>query len=709
MPPRQYKIRSGVTMNRLGQATSPYLQQHAQNPVDWWEWSPQAFEVAAQREVPVFLSVGYAACHWCHVMAHESFEDPKIAKILNDGFVSIKVDREERPDVDALYMRATQALTGQGGWPMTVFLDTAGRPFYAGTYFPPEPRHGLPSFEQLLGGLSRVWKDEPERVTSTAASLTEAISRHAATAIPEPSAPDPEMSPTEVLDTAINAGAMTLRDQYDSRNAGFGGVPKFPPGMALEFLLRYEALTGEHWALVMVQETCHRMARGGMYDQLGGGFARYSVDAEWIVPHFEKMLYDNAQLLRLYAHLWRATGDALALRVATETANFLRSKLLTAEGGFASALDADSDTVIAGVGREGAFYVWEESTLAEVLDPVDSKWLQDLCAVGNPHTFESVSSVLQLQADPSDWDRWLRIRAMLADARERRPRPARDDKIVAAWNGLAITALVEAGKILDRPEWIQTAITCGELLHTTHVSGTGSETTLARVSRDGSVGAPPGVLEDYGAVANAFLALYQATGVDHWQTRANDLLDAALIRFRTDGHFVDADRAADQLVASITDISDNAYPSGTSSILEALVTATLLTQRSDYGHAVDLCMRELAPTIGERARFSGWTLAVIAAQLDGPVEVKVSGGTRAERRIMQRTAYLSTRPGLVVTVAQQPGSQPETSPASAQVCKENICELPTNDRAELAQALGVRVDLPSAVDTSEPDNRYALD
>ena len=672
-------------MNRLASATSPYLQQHADNPVDWWEWGSEAFAAAAERDVPVFLSVGYAACHWCHVMAHESFENPEVAALLNDQFVSIKVDREERPDVDALYMRATQALTGQGGWPMTVFLDPDGQPFYAGTYFPPEPRHGMPSFTELLAGISRVWTQERDRVAGTAQSLTEAISRHAATAVPTSEASEAQAALPDVLRAAMDRSALALQQQYDPQNAGFGGAPKFPPSMALEFLLRYEAISGEPWALDLVTQTCHRMARGGMYDQIGGGFARYSVDNQWVIPHFEKMLYDNALLLRLYAHLWRATGDPLAKRVTHETAAFLLSELATPQGGFASALDADSDGVIANVGREGAFYVWDAQTLIDALGADDAEWVQHLCAVDNPHTFESVSSVLQLREDPQDWERWNRLRAKLAASRATRPAPARDDKIVAAWNGLAITALVEAGEVLEQPTWIEAAAACGKLLADVHVRGDGDQTTVSRVSRDGVVGDPPGVLEDYGALANAFLALYGATGLPSWLEQAQDLITAALVRFHRNDQFVDVDAAAEQLVAVITDVSDNAYPSGTSAILGALATAGTLAPETDLLTALDAQLRRFSPIMGEQARFNGELLAVMAARSTGPVEVKLMGGSGDPSRLRHIT-YLSNSPGLVIN-PQEPG----VASASAQVCRDNVCLLPTSDATALRGELDVRI------------------
>jgi len=428
--------------NRLADSTSPYLQQHADNPVDWWEWSEEAFEEARRRGVPVFISVGYSACHWCHVMAHESFEDEATAALLNDNFVSIKVDREERPDVDAVYMDATVALTGHGGWPMSVFADADGKPFYAGTYFPPQPRHGMPSFPQLLTAITESWRDRRDEVAGAADRITKALAereRAVASDGTPPSAAD--------LDTAVTA----LRQSYDTARGGFGRAPKFPPSMVLEFLLRHAARTGSPESLAMVQGTCEAMARGGIYDQLGGGFARYSVDDAWVVPHFEKMLYDNALLLRVYLHWWRATGDPLAERIVRETAEWMLRDMRTPEGGFAAAWDADSE------GVEGKFYAWTPEQLVEVLGEDDGRWAAALLEVTPAGTFEHGASTLQLLRDPDDRERWARIRQQLFDARALRVPPGRDDKVVAAWNGLAIAALAEAGSLLDEPEWIDAA------------------------------------------------------------------------------------------------------------------------------------------------------------------------------------------------------------------------------------------------------------
>jgi uncharacterized protein YyaL (SSP411 family) len=477
--------------NRLASATSPYLLQHADNPVDWWEWGPEAFAEAKRRDVPVLLSVGYAACHWCHVMAHESFEDQATADYLNEHYVSIKVDREERPDVDSVYMAATVATTGHGGWPMTCVLDHEGRPFFAGTYFPDQPRHGQPSFTQLLQAITEAWTERRDDIGATAVNITAHISAAAAL---EGAAP---------LDRdVIDAAAAKVSREFDDVNAGFGGSPKFPPSMLLEFQLRHGGVGIEQAAA-----TLERMARGGIYDQLGGGFARYSVDARWVVPHFEKMLYDNALLLSAYTSWYAVSESDLAQRVARETGAFLLGELCTPQGGFSSALDADSE------GAEGTYYVWTPAQLADVLGPDDGAWAADLLTVTGQGTFEHGSSVLQLLADPGEGAetagiaRWAAVRERLLAARVLRVRPAEDDKVVAAWNGLAISALARAAGILDEPRFLDGAVRAAQLLWDLHfVAG-----RLRRVSRAGVVGQHAGVLEDYGCVADGFVALAEAT------------------------------------------------------------------------------------------------------------------------------------------------------------------------------------------------------
>ncbi|MDQ1706261.1 MAG: uncharacterized protein QOF18_2627, partial [Frankiaceae bacterium] len=512
--------------NRLDTATSPYLQQHKDNPVDWWPWGAEAFAAAQRRGVPILLSVGYAACHWCHVMAHESFEDEQVAAYVNEHFVCVKVDREERPDVDAVYMEATQAMTGHGGWPMTCFLTPAGEPFFCGTYFPPTDRPGMPSFLRVAASVADAWTNRREELEAAGADVVRQLAEHGR--------PAPATGPG-LPAAALDAAAARLDAEHDDRWGGFGGAPKFPPSMALEFLLRHHARTGDERSLAMVSTTCERMARGGIYDQLAGGFARYSTDAHWVVPHFEKMLYDNALLSRIYAHWWRATGEPLARRVALETCDWMLSELRTAEGGFASALDADSE------GVEGKFYAF---TAAEA-GPVAA----EMFAVTDEGTFEHGQSVLQLLADPVDPVAFAAERSRLLSARSQRVRPARDDKVVAAWNGLAIAALADCGVLLDRPDLVDAAVRCAELIADVHVVEIDGESRLRRVSRDGAVGTPAGVLEDHADVADGLLALHQATGARRWLDLAGRLLDSAVAHFDDgNGGFYDTADDAERLV-----------------------------------------------------------------------------------------------------------------------------------------------------------------
>ncbi|MBV9823124.1 MAG: thioredoxin domain-containing protein, partial [Actinobacteria bacterium] len=530
--------------NRLVDSTSPYLAQHAGNPVDWWPWCAEAFDEARRRDVPVLLSVGYAACHWCHVMAHESFENAEVAAVLNNGFVAIKVDREERPDIDAVYLAATAAMTGHGGWPMTCLLTPSGEPFFCGTYF---PRDG---FLRLLAAAGEAWTERRDEVLETGGRIVQALRSALA-------AGEPRTLGAEVLGEAV----ARLGQQFDGREGGYGSAPKFPPSMVVEFLLRHHGRTGSAEALEQARLTCEAMARGGIYDQLAGGFARYSVDAGWVVPHFEKMLYDNAQLLRVYLHLWRATRSPLAERVARETARFLLRDLRTPDGTFASALDADTE------GVEGLTYVWTPEQLAEVLGEADGAAAADLLGVTAQGTFELGSSTLQLRADPPDPQWWSQVRPRLLAARDRRPQPARDDKAITAWNGLAIAALAEAGVLLEEPEYLSAARRTAEFLLERHWR----DGRLRRSSRAGVVGDAMGVAEDYGDLAEGLLALHQATAEPRWLAAAGQLLEVALTHFADgDGGFFDTADDAEVLFSRPRDASDNAAPAGQSALAGAL-------------------------------------------------------------------------------------------------------------------------------------------
>jgi uncharacterized protein YyaL (SSP411 family) len=658
-------------VNRLGTATSPYLLQHADNPVDWWPWQPEAFEEARRRDLPVLISVGYAACHWCHVMAHESFEDKGVAALLNERFVAVKVDREERPDVDAVYMSATQAMTGQGGWPMTVFATPEGQPFFSGTYFP------RPHFVRLLESVSAAWREQRAAVLEQGTAVVKAVAGPKATG--GPAGP----MTAEVLDAAAGA----LAKQFDEVRGGFGGAPKFPPHMIMLFLLRHHQRTGSQRSLEMVRHTAQQMARGGIYDQVAGGFARYSVDATWTVPHFEKMLYDNALLLRVYTQLWRLTGDPLAARVARETADFLHNGLSTAQGAFASALDADTD------GEEGLTYVWTPAQLSEALGDEDGSFAADLYGVTEAGTFEHGTSVLRLLQDidgvePVIASRVLSVRNRLGTVRAQRPQPGRDDKVVAAWNGLAVTALAEYSALTGQETLAVPAATMLADLH--FVDG-----RLRRVSRDGTVGEPVGVLEDYGSVAEAFCAVHQLTGDGRWLGLAGELVDIAMQRFADGrGGYYDTADDAEVLVARPADPTDNATPSGRSAMAAALTAFAALSGQPRYHEAAQDALADVAPLAAKHPRFAGYSFAVGEALLSGPYEIAVAGG---EGELLD-TARRLAPPGAVIVAGEpdRPGvpllrDRPliDGRP-TGYVCRGFVCDRPVTSAADLAAQLAVR-------------------
>jgi len=653
--------------NRLAAATSPYLLQHRDNPVDWWEWEPAAFAEAAARDVPVFLSVGYSACHWCHVMAHQSFEDAEVARILNEGYVSVKVDREERPDVDAVYTAATQALTGQGGWPMTVLMTPDREPFFCGTYFPRE------QLLQVLDAVSDAWRDRRDEVLTSSTDIVGAL-RSA-------SAPPPHALSTDHLDAA----AAALRPQFDAARGGFGRAPKFPPSLVLEFLLRHHARTGDPGSLEMVAATAEAMARGGLYDQLAGGFARYSVDVSWVVPHFEKMLYDNALLTRVYAHWWRTSGSPLAERIARETADFMIRDLGTREGGFASALDADA------AGVEGLTYAWSPPQLAAVLGAEEADRAAALLRVTEDGTFEDGLSTLQLPVDPDDPVWWDDVRTRLLVARQGRPQPGRDDKVVTAWNGLAVAALADLGALLGESRYVDAARTCAAFLLDTHLV----DGRLRRSSRDGAVGHAVGVADDYGDLAEGLLALHQATGEPRWLAAAGGLLDTALEHFADDdGGFHDTADDAETLFTRPRALGDNVEPSGTSALAGALLTYGALTGSSRHLDAASAAVDAVGAVAAQSPRFAGWALAVAEARAAGPLQVAVAGSGPAAAALVA-VARASASPGLVV-VAGDPDTtgvpllaeRPlvDGRPA-AYLCRGFVCDRPTTDPDELRRLL----------------------
>ncbi len=657
--------------NRLDNATSPYLRQHADNPVHWQQWTPEALAEAAARDVPILLSIGYAACHWCHVMAHESFEDNEVAAAMNDGFVNIKVDREERPDLDAVYMNATVALTGQGGWPMTCFLTPDGRPFFCGTYYP------KPNFLQLLAAVTETWRTRRGEVEEASDRIAGEL-RSMASGLP---GGGPPVQPA-LCDHAV---AAVLQDE-DVERGGFGRAPKFPPSALLEALLRSHERTGDILPVEAVERTCTAMARGGIYDQLAGGFARYSVDASWVVPHFEKMLYDNVLLLRLYAHWARRTSNPLARKVADETARFMIDDLGVG-GMFTSSLDADAD------GREGLTYVWTPAQLREVLGDDDGRWAAELFNVTDNGTFEHGSSVLQLLSDPDDANRFDRVRAALLAARLTRPQPGRDDKVVTAWNGLAITALAEASVALDRPEFLDAAIQCARSVVDLHVV----DGRLRRASLGGRVGGSAAILEDHALLATGLLTLYQLTGDASWLDAATGLLDVALDHFDDqdrDGRWFDSADDAEQLMVRPADPLDGATPSGASTIAEALQLAAHLVpadRAGRYAAAADATLASATTILARLPRSGGHWLAVAEAAVRGPIQIAVACDPRLSELL---SAARELAPGGAVVVGGPVNSSELLvdrdrvgGSDAAYVCRGRVCDLPVTTREDLAAAL----------------------
>jgi uncharacterized protein len=657
-------------VNRLGSTTSPYLLQHADNPVDWWPWGPQALAEAQRRDVPLLISVGYAACHWCHVMAHESFENEAIGAKVNEGFVAVKVDREEHPDVDAVYMSATQAMTGQGGWPMTVFATPDGQPFLCGTYYPRQ------QFDRLLDAVSQAWQTQREDIVRQGQAVVEAIASPAL------------FTGNALSERILNDGATRLVAAHDTAYGGFGqGGPKFPPHLAMLFLLRNYQRTQDKNVLEAVQHTAEAMARGGIYDQIEGGFHRYAVDGHWIVPHFEKMLYDNALLLRAYTLLWRLTGDGLAERIARETYAFLAERMATPEGGFASAFDADTE------GVEGSTYVWTPRQMEEALGADDAAFAADLFGVTEEGNFEDGATVLTLARDadaagPEVKQRWATVRRKLAEKRETRPQPATDDKVVAAWTGLAITAMCEYARLAGDGDSTQVT-KAATLLKERHIV----DGRLRRVSRNGVVGEPVGVLEDYGSVAEAFTAMHQLTGEPQWLDAARDLLDTAVELFVEDGRVYDTAKDAQKLFTRPADPTDNATPSGASAFAAALIAYSALSGEPSYREHAEAVIRTVGELIAQHPRFAGYSGAAAEALLSGPVEIAVA--TTDPDDAMARAAIEKAPPGAVIVIGEPDrvgvpllANRPMIDGrATAYVCRGFVCELPLTDPVALSTML----------------------
>ena len=666
-------------MNRLADETSPYLLQHAGNPVDWYPWSEEAFERARAEDKPILLSVGYAACHWCHVMEHESFEDEETARLMNESFVSVKVDREERPDVDGLYMEAVTAMTGHGGWPMTVALTPDGKPFWGGTYFPPEPRFGMPSFRQVLVALAEAYRARRDDLERQATRLVEAIQ--------EGSSRSPSADPltTSLLSDAVPA----LERQFDHVHGGFGGAPKFPPASTLEFLLRMARAGARPEALEMATHTLDRMAAGGMYDQLGGGFHRYSVDAIWLVPHFEKMLYDNALLASAYLHGWVLTGDERYRRVVEETLDYLLREMRLPEGGFASAQDADTE------GEEGLTYVWTPEEIREIVGEEAAQAIARRYGVTPEGNFEG-RSILFL-ADPSaPEDR--EALATLLEARSRRPQPLRDDKALAAWNGLALAAFAEAGARLDRPDYLIAARDVAEFLLGPLSDGRGR---LLRTFREG-VAKIEGYLEDYANVANGLLELSFATGELRWLEEARRLADVARELFGDPvrgGFFFDSAEGA-TLVARRKEFDDHPTPSGNSMIAHVLLRLARIYGDAELERDAVGVFRLARPFLERAPAAVGHMLCALDLHFSPPREIAVVGPPDDARTDeLRRTVLARWEPNTVYAFSPGGGDPAaERVPLlagkglvdgrpAAYVCESFACRAPVTSGDELAAAL----------------------
>jgi uncharacterized protein YyaL (SSP411 family) len=675
--------------NGLAGQTSPYLLQHAHNPVAWFPWGEEAFAKAREEDKPIFLSIGYAACHWCHVMAHESFEDDATAALLNERFVSIKVDREERPDIDSIYMDAVQAMNGSGGWPLSAFITPAGRPFYAGTYYPPEARHGLPSFRQVLTGLSEAWRDRRDEIDAQSVRVTEAIAR----------AGELE-GPAEPLTAEITASALAkLREQFDGRWGGFGGAPKFPQPMTLEFLLR-QALRGEPDALEMVVITLDRMADGGMYDQIGGGFSRYSTDAAWHVPHFEKMLYDNALLARLYVRAWQVTKNDRYRRVAADTLDYLVREMQHADGGFWSSQDADSE------GVEGKFFVWSWDQLVDLVGEAvatafgatrDGNW-DGTNVLWHPIPITGIAAEFGMGTEPLSGEIDA-ARAVLFEVRARRVHPGTDDKVVTAWNAMAIEAFAEAGRAFDEPTYVRVAERCAAFVL---AELRGPDGRLVRSWREGVAGGP-GFSDDHALLGSALLALYGTTFDLRWFLEARALADELLERFQDREHggfFLTGTDAGADLVIRPKELYDNAVPSGNSVAADVLLRLELLTGSARYGEAAERALRLVMDGATRAPGGFGHALCALDLYLGPSKELAVVGDRADPNTSGLLQEVLGTyRPNLVVALAA-PGDraaaaeiellrdrvQVDHAP-TAYVCERFACKLPVTSPAALAEQL----------------------
>ena len=676
--------------NHLINETSPYLLQHAHNPVDWYPWGEEAFGKAKAENKPVLLSIGYSACHWCHVMAHESFEDEAIAELMNEHFVNIKVDREERPDLDQIYMNAVQMMTHHGGWPMTVFLTPDGVPFYGGTYFPPQDRYNMPGFPRILISVAEAFRDRPDDVSATSSSVLKELERVSTAAGSD------EPISKETLDAAY----LALLRTYDATNGGFGGAPKFPPSMTLEFLMRVHARTSNQEALNIVSHTLRKMANGGIYDHLGGGFHRYSVDAVWLVPHFEKMLYDNALLSRLYLHYFQLTGDEQARDTAKGILDYVLREMTDDGGGFYSTQDADSE------GHEGKFFVWTIDEIKTALGDADSPLFcayYNVTESGNfegknilnvTRSLEEVAGELKIKTNDAR-ESIERSRKKLFEIRERRVKPDRDEKILTAWNGLMLASFAEGGAILQNDDYLNAARRNAEfVLEKLHRDG-----LLLRTSKDGKAKLN-GYLEDYAFFSEALLTLSEATGELRWMTEALKLTDRMLEEFwdAENGGFFFTGKSHETLIVRSKDYFDNATPSGNSVAAAALLRLAMLTDNDDYRNRAVAVLHEISDSARRYPSGFGYALSAADFHLSTPKEIAIVGKDVASTVEFLREIWGRYLPNKVVATAT-PEDRPDSTPvvllhqkpllgsATAYVCEHYTCKEPATDVSTLRKHL----------------------
>ena len=675
--------------NRLAEESSPYLLQHADNPVEWYPWSEEALQKAREEDKPILLSIGYAACHWCHVMAHESFEDPETAAYMNEHFVNVKVDREERPDLDSIYMNAVVAMTGQGGWPMTVFLTPEGYPFYGGTYFPPGPRHGMPSFKQVMSSIVRAWNEQREDIRENAQEIGQHIGRRL-------NLGGQEGTLNETLfDNALEG----LHKSFDPEKGGFGQAPKFPQAMAIEFLLRMARQRDDKMALHMAEHTLEMMWRGGMYDHVGGGFARYSTDNDWLVPHFEKMLYDNALLSRAYLHAWQITGRPLYRRVVEETLDWVVREMCHDRGGFYSSMDADSE------GEEGKFYVWRPDEVRAVLDEDEAELISryyDVTERGNwegksilhvTHPLEKVAAEIGMSEETARAT-LERAREKLYAARAERVWPGTDDKVLTAWNGLMLAAFAEAGRALNRPDYTEIAVQNAEFLYETMRTGEGR---LLRTWKEGAGARYNGYLEDYAYLADGLLALYQTVFDERWFRWVQELVDVMMTRFldEEDGGFFDTSDDHEDLIHRPKEVQDNAVPSGNAMAAHVLLRFSLYT---GDGRTWDVAEQSVSSMYGAMAQyptgFAHWLTAATLI-LAEPQEIAIAGRPQDEEtQALLDVVFDGYRPYQVVAVGEDGDAIPllqdrlqRDGRATAYVCRQFVCKQPVTDPQSLADQL----------------------